>query len=224
MKSSLLVALFKISPTTSVIKEPNRQEVRVQISDIAKFGTKAERDTDLGQYIERISKKNYEKLIEQKIKEHRRGLVRKNTGDKKIKRNKKQSDDISVVSSGRSCISTASNGARSLKMRVPKRNRKHDEAFVNRPELIQILHFSPPMPLAAPPNNPIIAGPPTAQMGSPKIPTPILRKSQRKEKRKMTISDTSDSDKSSVRKNKRTLKRQKKTTTSIVEKIQNTEG
>ena len=104
MKSSLLVALFKISPTTSVIKEPNRQEVRVQNSDIAKFGTKAERDTDLGQNIERISKKIYEKTIEQKIKEHRRGLVRKNTGDKKIKRNKKQSDDISVVSSGRSCI------------------------------------------------------------------------------------------------------------------------
>ena len=48
MKSSLLVALFKISPTTSVIKEPNRQEVRVQNSEIAKFGTKAERDTDLG--------------------------------------------------------------------------------------------------------------------------------------------------------------------------------
>ena len=97
-------------------------------------------------------------------------------------------------------------------MRVPKRNRKHDDAFANRPELTQILHFSPPMPLAAPPNNPNIAGPPTAQMASPKIPTPILRRSQRKEKRKMTISDTSDSDTSSVRKNKRTLKRQKKTT------------
>ena len=29
----------KISPTTSVIKEPKRQEVRVRNSDIAKFGT-----------------------------------------------------------------------------------------------------------------------------------------------------------------------------------------
>ena len=33
----------KVSPTTSVIKEPNRQEVRVRNSDIAKFGTRAER-------------------------------------------------------------------------------------------------------------------------------------------------------------------------------------
>ena len=109
-------------------------------------------------------------------------------------------------------------------MRIPKRNPKHDDVFANRPNLLQILQLSPPMPLAAPPNNPKIAGPSTAKMASPKMPTPILRKSQRKEKQKMTISDTSDSDTSSVRKSKRTLKRQKRTTTSIVEKIKNTEG
>ena len=38
----------KISPTTSVIKEPNRQKVRVRNSDIMKFGTENERDTELG--------------------------------------------------------------------------------------------------------------------------------------------------------------------------------
>ena len=86
----------KKSPTTSVIKEPNRQEVRVRNSDIAKFGTKAELDTNLGQYIESRPKKIYEKTVEQKIKKHRRHLVRKNTGDKKIKRKKKQIDDSSV--------------------------------------------------------------------------------------------------------------------------------
>ena len=32
----------KVSPRTSVIEEPNRQEVRVRNSDIAKFGTRAE--------------------------------------------------------------------------------------------------------------------------------------------------------------------------------------
>ena len=51
----------KISPTTSVIKEPNRPEVRVRNSDIAKFGTKNEPDTELGQYIERRPKKISEK-------------------------------------------------------------------------------------------------------------------------------------------------------------------
>ena len=99
----------KVNPTTSVIKEPNRQEVQVQNWDIAKFGTKAERDTELTQYIERRPKKIYEKTIEQKINKHRRDLIGKNTGDKKIKRNRKQADDISVVPSGRCCISSASN-------------------------------------------------------------------------------------------------------------------
>ena len=37
----------KISPTTSVIREPKKSEVRVRKSDIAKFGTKDARDTDL---------------------------------------------------------------------------------------------------------------------------------------------------------------------------------
>ena len=125
----------KVSPTTSVIKEPHKQEVRVRNSDIAKFGTRAERDTDLAQYIDRRPKKINEKTIEHKIYKNKRDLIRKNTGDKKIKRNRRQSDDVSVVSSGRSCISSASNIARSLKMRIPKRNPKHDEAFLNRPDL-----------------------------------------------------------------------------------------
>ena len=133
-------AVCKVSPTTSVIKEPNRQEVRVRNSDIAKFGTRAERDTDLSRYIERRPKKINEKTIERKIYKHKRDLIRKNTGDKKIKRNKKQSDT--------SCISSASNVARSLKMRIPKRNPKQDEAFSNRPDLTQILQFSPVSPYA----------------------------------------------------------------------------
>ena len=61
-------------------------------------------------------------------------------------------------------------------------------------------------------------------MPSSQMPTPTLRKCQRKEKRKMKLGDTSDSDTSSVRKSKRTLKKQNNTTTSVVEKIQNTEG
>ena len=106
-------------------------------------------------------------------------------------------------------------------MRIPKRNPKHDDAFTNRPDLTQILHFSPPVPIALPPHNPNVAVPSAARVASSQMPTPILRKT---EKRQLTISDTSDSDTSSIRKSKRTLKRQKKSTTSIVEKIQKTEG
>ena len=210
----------KVSPTTSVIKEPNRQEVRVRNSDIAKLGTRAERDTDLSQYIERRPKNINEKTIKQKIYKHKRELIRKNTGNKKIKRNKKQSDDVSVVSSGRSCISSASNAVRSLKMRIPKSNPKHDEAFLFRPDLTQILQFSP---IAPQPTTSHTAGPSATEMASSKqqTPTPILRKAA---KRQLTISDTSDSDTSSVRKSKRTLKKKTSKAQTIVEKVRNTEG
>ena len=67
----------KISPTTSVIKEIYKQEVRVRNSDIAKFGTRAERETELAQYIERRPKKINEKTLEQKIQQHKRDLFRK---------------------------------------------------------------------------------------------------------------------------------------------------
>ena len=112
--------------------------------------------------------------------------------------------------------------ARALKLRIPKRNPKHDDAFINRPDLTQILHFSPPVALAAPPNNPSTAGPSASQVASPQQPTPISHK-ERKEKRQLTVSDTSESDTSSVRGSKRTLQKQKKST-SIVEKLQSTEG
>ena len=210
----------KVSPTTSVIKEPHKQEVRVRNSDIAKFGTRAERDTDLAQYIERTPKKINEKTIEHKIYKHKSDLIRKNTGDKKIKRNRRQSDDVSVVSSGRSCISSASNIARSLKMRIPKRNPKHDKAFLNRPDSTQILRFS----LIAPQlTTSYTAGPSATQMPSSvqPTPTPILRKTT---KRQITISDTSDSDTSSVRKSKRTLKKMTPKSQTIIEKVRNTEG
>ena len=189
----------KVSPTTSVIKEPNRQEIRVRNSDIAKFGTRAQRDADLTQYIERRPKKILEKTVEQKINKHRRDLIRKNIGDKKIKKNRKQADDINVVSSGRSYVSSASNVARCLKMRIPKRNPENDKVFINRPDLTQILHFSPPAPIAPPPPNPNEAALSALQMASPQIPTPILRKTS---KRQLTISDTSGSDTSSEKEQK----------------------
>ena len=212
--------LCKVSPTTSVIKEPHKQEVRVRNADIAKFGTRTERETELTQYIERRPKKINEKTLEQKNQKHKRDLIRKNTGDKKIKRNRRQTDDVSVVSSGRSCIFTASNIVRSLKMRISKRNPKHDEAFLNRPDLTQILRFSPIAPQLATSNT---AGPSGAQITSSvqQKPTPILRKIS---KRQLAISDTSDSDTSSIRKSKRTLKKKTQKSQTIIEKVRNTEG
>ena len=176
----------------------------------------------MGQYIERRPKIIHEKTLEVKVLNHRNDLTRKNLSSKKIKRNKRQPDDFVVISSERSCISTSSNVARALRMRIPKRNPKLDDAFFNRLDLTQILHFSKPIPLAAPPTKPIQAGPSAPQSTTPRQLTPVLQK----EKRKITMSDTSDSDTSSIKRSKRLLKKQKKPTSSssIVENRQHTEG
>ena len=115
--------MSKVSSATSVIKEPNKPEVRVRNSDIAKFGKKHERNT----WLKRFRNQN-----------HKRDLFRKDFGSKKIKCSKKQSDDVSVISSDLSCISAASIVARALKMRIPRRNLKHDETFKSRPYLTNI--------------------------------------------------------------------------------------
>ena len=98
-------------------------------------------------------------------------------------------------------------------MRIPIRNPKHEDAFVYRPDLTEILHFSPPVPISAPP---------TQSTHLTKQLAPILHK----EKSTFTVSDTSDSDTVSVRRSKRKLKKQNKSlkSPSIVENIQKTEG
>ena len=96
-------------------------------------------------------------------------------------------------------------------MRIPKRNPKHDEAFLNRPDLTQILRYSPIAPQLATSNT---AGPSGAQIASsvqPK-PTPILRKTS---KRQHT---------SSIRKSKRTVKKKTQKSQTIIEKVRSTEG
>ena len=105
-------------------------------------------------------------------------------------------------------------------MRIPKRNLKHDEAFLNRPDLTQVLRFSAIAPQLATSNT---AGPSGAQITSSvqQKPTPILRKTS---KRPLTSRDTSDSDTSSIRKSKRTLKKKTQKSQTIIEKVRNTEG
>ena len=68
--------VVRTSDTTTVIKEPGFTEVRVRDSDIAKFGTRAERNTDLWQYAQRRPL-TYEKTTEEKISQHVKDLKKK---------------------------------------------------------------------------------------------------------------------------------------------------
>ena len=61
--------VVRTSDTTTVTKEPGVPEVSVMNSDIAQFGTRAERNTELWQYAQRRPLP-YEKTTEEKIAQH----------------------------------------------------------------------------------------------------------------------------------------------------------
>ena len=91
------------------------QTKKLQIinSDIAKFGTREERNTELAKNALRRPAKINESSLRQKIKLRNKVIIREKHGDKK--RSKRAADDV-VMISGRSCLSPSSNVARSLKM------------------------------------------------------------------------------------------------------------
>ena len=72
----------KVSPTTSVIKGPNNLEVRVRNANIAKHGTKHERDKELVHEQSEGHTKIKEKTLGQKILNHEKEFFRENLGSK----------------------------------------------------------------------------------------------------------------------------------------------
>ena len=110
----------KSSPTTTIINEPGRAPVKVRDSDLAKFGTKAERSTNLWVYAQRRPAP-YEKTREFKIAKHSNDLKKQKRGEIKIRH--RQRDTTSVVSS------VNSNVFRALTVRKPTKpqlKRRHN--------------------------------------------------------------------------------------------------
>ena len=99
-------AVERTSDTTKVINEPGVPEVRVRNSDIAKFGTRAERHTDIWQYAQRRPVP-FERTTGEKISQHMKDLKTKYCGEIKIRHRPTQSDAASGVSSANSDISKA---------------------------------------------------------------------------------------------------------------------
>ena len=56
--------ILEVSPTTSTIKEPGKPVVTVRNSDLTKFGTQLERQTQLKKYADRRGPRSGEKLVE----------------------------------------------------------------------------------------------------------------------------------------------------------------
>ena len=93
-----------LSPTTTIFNEPGRSPVKVRDSDLAKFGTKTERSTNLWVYAQQRPAP-YEKTTEFKIAKHSNDLKKQKRGEIKIRY--RQRDTISVVSSINSNVSRA---------------------------------------------------------------------------------------------------------------------
>ena len=98
--------VVRTSNTTTVIKEPGVPELSVRNSGIAKFGTRAERNTDLWEYAKRRPLP-YEKTTEEKIAPHTKELKKKFRGEIKIRHRHNQSDAAPGISSANSNISKA---------------------------------------------------------------------------------------------------------------------
>ena len=110
-------SVVKTDKFTSVIKEPGKIDVTIRSSDLAKFGTKAERQTELQLDANRRLKTPTGKITEDLISHHAKESRQKLEGGKRME-HRKIADDISVVSS------IHSNVTRALRVRMstkPKR-------------------------------------------------------------------------------------------------------
>ena len=130
------------SDTTTVIKEPGVPEVRVRNSDIAKFGTRAERQTDIWQYAQRRPLP-YEKMTEEKISQHMKDLKKKYRGEIKIRHRPTQSDAASGVSSANSDISKAMSSRKPKNLKQEEKIRDNLLQHSIRPMHLQLRHRRP---------------------------------------------------------------------------------
>ena len=83
-------------------------------SDFAKFGNRADRNTELWQNAQRRPL-SYEKTTEEKIAQHTKDLKKKYRGEIKIRHRPTQSDAASGVSSANSNISKAMSSCKPMK-------------------------------------------------------------------------------------------------------------
>ena len=145
-------SVIKSDSYTSLIKEPGKREVTIRNSDLAKFGTKAERQTDQKNYADRRPKVPTGKITEDLINQRAKEARRKQKRNEKIK-HKRIADDMSAVSS------IHSNVSRALRVRMPTKPNKTIVPAPPQPPRETVTNFAPPMTL--PQTSIVIAEPPT---------------------------------------------------------------
>ena len=145
-------SVVKTDTFTSVIKEPGKRDVTIRNSNLGKFGTNAERQTELQVYANRRPKTPTGKTTEDLISHHTKELGRKPEGGKRMK-HRKLADDVSTVSSKHS------NVTRALRLRMPtKPKRTITTALLKQPTELTS-NFAVPMEM--PSTSFVIAEPPS---------------------------------------------------------------
>ena len=133
-------SVVKTDSYTSVIKEPGKREVTIRNSDLAKFGNKTERQTDLQIYANRRPKVPSGKITEELINQHAKEARKKLQGNNRMK-HRKIADDASAVSS------IHSNVTRALRVRMPTKTKRSVVPAPPQPPSEILSDFAPPMGL-----------------------------------------------------------------------------
>ena len=145
-------SVVKTNIFTSVVKEPGKRDVTIRNSDLAKFGTKAERQNELQVYANRTPKIPTGKTTQDLISHHQKESRKKLEGGKRMK-HRRLADDVSTVSS------IHSNVTRALRVRKPtKPKRSSSTAPPIQPTEIRS-DFAVPMEM--PSTSIVIAEPPS---------------------------------------------------------------
>ena len=131
-------SVVKTDAYTSVIKESGKREVTVRNSDLAKFGTKAGRQTELQIYANRRPKVPSVKVTEDLINQHAREARKKLEGNKRMK-HRKIADDASAVST------IHSNVTRALRVRMPTKPKRIVVPAPPQPPSENLCDLAPPM-------------------------------------------------------------------------------
>ena len=145
-------SVIQTNENTSVIKEPGKREVTIRNSDLAMFGTKAERNTDLQVYANRRPKLPTGKTTEELINHHAKESRKKLEGGKRMK-HRKVADDVSTVSS------IHSNVTRALRVRMPTKPKKQQPT--SPPNQTTESNNDLAVPMGLPTSSIVIAEPPS---------------------------------------------------------------
>ena len=137
-----------------MIKEPGKRDVIIRNSDLAKFGTKAERPTELQVYVNRRPKQLRGKITEDLISHHATESRKKLEGGKRMK-HRKIADDTRAV------FSIQSNVTRALHVQMPTKPKQTVITAPPKPPAEVTSDFAVPMgmpsssiEIAEPPSRP----------------------------------------------------------------------